>query len=510
MDLMEHQPQIPPFNRLYTSEQSRELDRQTISDFGIDGFTLMEIAASGAARRIASMQGENRTGLFLCGKGNNAGDALAVARYLVNEQNHRVTIILLFGESGLSEDCETNLQLLKKCRDAGQTITIEPYHGDINPNRFDYVVDGLFGTGLSGELRDPLPGLIRKINQSAALIYSMDIPTGLNGDTGNIHGSAISAHITFSFGTNKQGFYLNQGRELSGTVELVQLPFPKHLFPEPNTRLIDESLLESLHLPTREARHKYDGGVVHIIAGSSGLTGAAVMAAQSAWNRGAGAVILYSPAGLMPVYEHHLPEIIKISVGKTDDLFYKISHGDLILEHLQKKPGTLLIGPGIGKEETTGELVATILERHDGYTIVDADALFFFERIESVSPQIKRNWIFTPHIGEAKSSLNGSFTDCDAERLEWAESFTKKHQISLLLKGNPLFVTQPNEPPLITGYDTGMFNRAGFGDVLAGSAAAYLSITSSREKAIISALLDGYKRYQSADHIKPFSPEYLL
>ena len=507
---MEQHPQISPYNRLYTSEQSRELDRQTISDFGIDGFTLMEIAASGAARRIASMQSTHRTGLYLCGKGNNAGDALAVARYLVNEQNHRATIILLFGESGLSEACETNLKLLKKYRDAGHNITIEPYHNDINPNRFDYVVDGIFGTGLSGELRDPLPNLINKINQSATVTYSMDIPTGLNGDTGNIHGSAISAHITFSFGTNKRGLFLNRGRDLSGTVELVQLPFPKYLFPESDARLIDDSLFESLQLPTRKARHKYDSGVVHIIAGSRGLTGAAVMAAQSAWNRGAGAVILYTPAGLMPVYEHHLPEIIKVSVGKSDDHFYKKSHSDLILGHLQKKPGTLLIGPGIGKEETTGELVSTILKRHDRHTIVDADALAFFENLESVSTQKKQNWVFTPHIGEAKSSLNGNFSDCDAERLEWAKSFTNEHQITLLLKGNPLFVTQPDQSPLITEYDTGMFNRAGFGDVLAGSTAAYLSITSSREKAIISALLDGYKRYQSADHVKPFSPEHLL
>lgn len=507
---MGNSQQMPPFNRLYSSEQSRELDRQANSDFGIDGFTLMEIAASGAARRIASLQGEHRTGLYLCGKGNNAGDALAVARYLVNEQNHSVTIVLIYGESGLSEDCETNLRLLKKCRDAGQKITIENYSGEINPNRFDYVVDGLFGTGLSGELRDPLPELISKINQSAALIYSMDIPTGLNGDSGNIHGSAISAHITFTFGTNKKGFFLNRGPELSGTIELIQLPFPKHLFPEPDARLIDENLFDSLQLPTREARHKYDGGVVHIIAGSRGLTGAAVMAAQSAWNRGAGAVILYTPADLMPVYEHHLPEIIKVAVGKSSDAFYKESHANFIIENLEKKPGTLLIGPGIGKEETTGDLVAKILKTHEGLTIVDADALSFFNRFDSVSPDKKKNWIFTPHIGEAKSSLKGDFSDCDAERLNWAKSFTEAHQITLLLKGNPLFVTQPGHSPLITGYDTGMFNRAGFGDVLAGSTATYLSITSNREKAIIAALLDGYRRYQSADHIKPFSPENLL
>lgn len=503
-------PQIPPYNRLFLSEQARELDRQTISDFGIDGFTLMEIAASGAARRIASMQGEHRTGLFLCGKGNNAGDALAVARYLVNEQNHSATILLLFGENGLSEDCQKNLELLKKCKDAGLNISMEESNGKIIPNRFDYIVDGIFGTGFKGNLQEPLIELIENVNQSTAVIYSMDIPTGLNGDSGHIHGSAISAHITFTFGTSKRGFFLNRGKEFSGTVELIQLPFPKHLFPEPDARLVDENLFASLRLPIRDARHKYDGGVVHIVAGSRGLTGAAVMAAQSAWNRGAGAVILYTPAGLMPVYEHHLPEIIKAAVGKPDDLFYKKSHSDLILKHLKKKPGVLLIGPGIGKEESTGELVTTILKTYDGTAIVDADALSFFDRFKSVSPQQKQNWIFTPHIGEAKSSLNGNFSDCDSDRLAWAKKFTDSHQISLLLKGNPLFFTQPGQSPLITGYETGMFNRAGFGDVLAGSAAAFLSITSGPEKAIISALLDGYKRYQSEDHIKPFSPEHLL
>ncbi len=513
---MEQSNFLPLFNRLYTSEQSRELDRSTISDFGIDGFTLMEIAASGAARKIAVLEGKFRTGLYLCGKGNNAGDALAVARYLANEQHHNITVVLLFGESGLSSDCDKNLQLLKKCKSAGQNISIEEYNGEINPNRFDYIVDGIFGTGLTGNLRDPLPGLIDIINSSDTPAYAMDIPTGLNGDTGNTHGSAISAHTTFTFGSNKKGFYLNRGRELAGNIELIQLPFPNHLFPEADARLINETLLESMQLPVRDARHKYDGGVVHIVAGSKGLTGAAVMAAKSAWGRGAGAVILYTPSELMPVYEHHLPEIIKMEVGKPGDLFFKASHAQTIIGNMKKKPGTLLIGPGIGREETTGELVTNVLQSCEGFAVVDADALAFFDRVESVSDDKKMNWILTPHIGEAKSSLFGFFPDKDHDhkRLDWAKSFSETQQITLLLKGNPLFVTHPGQAPLISGYDTGMFNRAGFGDVLAGAIASYLSVTSDPEEALLAALLDGYIRYkklkQSSDYYEPFSPEHLL
>ncbi|MEX2463289.1 MAG: NAD(P)H-hydrate dehydratase [Balneolaceae bacterium] len=502
--------QIPESDRLYTASQTRQLDHRTIHEFGIDGFTLMEIAASGAAQQILNYQGENRTGLFICGKGNNAGDALAAARYLMNDSNHSASILLLFGDDDLSDDTQKNLNLLIKCQQAGANVTFIDSIHESDFNKTDYIVDGLFGTGLKGDLRDPVPDLIQTVNQSGLPVYAMDIPTGLNADTGDIHGSAIKATSTFTFGTQKIGFYLNQADQYTGSIHLIPLPFPRHLYEQPSARLIRGDLTSPHSISRKGARHKYDGGVVHIIAGSEGLTGAAILAARSAWKQGAGAVFLYSPSKLMPVYDLNLPNIIKVPVGNPSDSYFREDHAETIIQSLQNKPGALLIGPGLGKNSETGKLLKKIVQSHDGFVVLDADGLSFYDQFKKVPDNRKKKWILTPHIGEAKSFLNGDFTENDFSRHQWAQSFAENQNVTLLLKGNPLFVAQPGLESYITGYKTTMFNRAGFGDVLSGAIISILSITSNPETALISALLDGYQTYTDLDSSEPFSPEHLL
>jgi len=497
------------FERLYTSEQTRQLDDRTISEFGIDGFTLMELAASGAANKISDLHEKGSVGLYLCGKGNNAGDAIAVARYLANQADHKIYLLLLFGDDSLSENTQKNLRLLMKCKEGGADIIRLNSADESLPEEINYIVDGMFGTGLKGKLSPPVSNMVNRTNSNNFPVYSMDLPTGLNADTGLTHETAIRATKTFTFGTNKIGFYLNQADHFTGTVELIPLPFPNHLFENETARLISGEQSHTLPHVKRNAKHKYDGGVVHIIAGSEGLTGAAILAAKSAWKQGAGAVLLYSPHSLLPVYDLNLTTIIKISLGDDSDHFFKEKHGDMILKNLKEKPGTLLIGPGIGKHVETGKLVRKILDEHKGYTVIDADGLSFFNEFKTLDQSKRSRWILTPHIGEAKSSLGGNFSD-DSERVDWARSFADKYDVTLLLKGDPLFVARPNNPPYISGYKTDMFNRAGFGDILAGSIATKLSITKDPQAAVIGSLLNGYHTYKNFKSTKPFSPEDLI
>lgn len=499
---------IPHHLLLSTSAQSRSADKETIEEFGIDSFTLMEIAANGAASFIQAKENSHKKGFYICGKGNNAGDALATARYLADQASHKIHICLVFGDSDLSADAQKNLGLLKKLSRHNTDITFSDTVSGQNLSAADYVVDGIFGTGLHNDLRAPLPKLVQQINKTGKTVYSMDIPSGLNSDTGQIHGSCIKASYTITFGTNKIGFFLNSGTKYTGEVKFISLPFPRYL-QEHEAILVNTDLQESMPKITRQARHKYENGVVHIMAGSNGLTGAAIMAAKSAWKQGAGAVILYAPDKLLTVYETVLPQIIKVGIGKTGDSWFKESHSETILKHLKRKPGVLLAGPGIGTRKTTGDCLINVLSHFSGPVLLDADAISFWKELKNLPRKKKQNWLLTPHPGEINNYLKGNFKE-DFERLEWIRKFVTKHSCSFLSKGNPTIVFSPKEDVYISGYDTTIFSRAGFGDVLSGTIACYMGISKETILSVVHALNNGYKEYLQSNPAENFGPEHLL
>ena len=504
---MSRKPFIPNSLKLCTAAQSRQMDSDTISNFGIDGFTLMEIAASRAASKIHRKIKNHKTGLYICGKGNNGGDALAVARYLVNEANHSVSIFMVMGNENLSPDTQKNYSLLKNMNSEGADITFIDHLNDHPPSSFHYIVDGIFGTGLDGDIRSPINKIIDSINQTSTPVFAMDIPSGLNADDGTIHGVCIKADTTYTFGSNKIGFCLNNAIDYTGQVSFIDLPFPDHIR-QHEALLINDSLIKHLPLQERNGKHKYDNGVVHIFAGSEGLTGAAMMASKSAWKQGAGAVLLYSPKKLLNLYEVSLPQIIKISLGDDESSHLKPEYSPKILEQLQAKEGVLLIGPGLGSEPETGKCLKQILETYNGSVILDADALRFWDQFEAISKSRKAKWIITPHIGEAKKYLKANFNG-ERDRINWTKEFTRQHHCSVLLKGNPCIVSTIDNGLYLTGYDTGMFARAGFGDVLAGTFSAKLASSKSIDKAIIHSLITGYKKYCASKPGTVFGPEHL-
>jgi len=497
-------PDIPKSHQLYTADQSRNIDQKTIEEFGIDGFTLMEIAAKGAANTIQKITGLNRYGLFICGKGNNAGDALAAARYLVDNFDQKISIYFAFGSDDLSPDTQKNLELLQKLDQQGLPITFIDELTESDLNSCDYITDGIFGTGLNSDVRSPIDEVIQKINGAGKKVISMDVPSGLNSDTGLIQGVAVSADHTCTFGTQKMGLFLNDGPEISGKISFVDLPFPSYLRKDFVIRFDDE-LRSELPEVTRTARHKYESGVVHLVAGSKGLTGAAIMAAKSAWKQGAGSVMLYAPEKLLPIYESSLPNIIKVVLPDSDS--YDPDHTEIILNKISEKPGVLLIGPGIGLTTDAQKLALNLLKAYKGPAVIDADALSIWDQLKEFPIDQKKNWLLTPHPGEARNYLKLSFND-DYERFTNTRAFSKKHQLSLLMKGNPAYF-HTGEHSFISGYDTTPFSRAGFGDVLAGTIATKWGITKSIRWAPILALLSGYNTYKKSNS-SPFGPEHLL
>jgi len=476
------------FLRLCTAEQSRQLDHETIHSFGLSGTLLMEIAGLKASDIIHQITGKNAHGVYVCGKGNNAGDAFVIARYLSDSPKHKITICLISGDEQLSDDAAKNLDLLKKLADQSTNITFtEKLTADLL-EQADYIIDGMIGTGLQSELREPLLSAVVSINRAKPLTFALDIPTGLHCDTGQILGEAVLADHTITFGTNKIGFYLGSGPEYCGTIHFAELPFPEQ-FRSHAAVLIQSELKQEVKPYTSLADHKYDKGTVHIVAGSEGMTGAAIMSARSAWKAGAGAVILYCPKGLLNVYEQALPEIIKVPVGSSDHTHFRLEHALTIAKRLKEKPGPLLAGPGIGSSGNTQKFMVELVKSVNQPIILDADALLAWSELKKYATS---GWILTPHIGELKKSMKASFST-DDERLGITKKISKENGCTILSKGYPLIATVADNGTFITGYDTRIFSRAGFGDVLAGTIAGYLAVEKNETDAIIKSLINTFE-----------------
>lgn len=480
----------PISHYLLDTALSREIDRRTIDEMGIDGFTLMEIAGSSAAKRLLQQNKDLSHGLYLCGKGNNAGDALVIARYLL-QNNIRATLVLVSGTEDLAPDTDKNLSLLKKFNRGEQLTIIESWEDFDGEIPFNFIVDGLLGTGLNSNLRGDYAQAVEWTNKQSETVYAIDIPTGLHADSGQIMGCAIEAEHTFAFGGRKIGFYLEEGPSLTGTIDYCELPFPNRYKDKCTHFLLDKKWVPTNTTPA--GRHKYDTGVLYIIAGSEGLTGAAIMAARSAWAEGVGAVILVCPRGVLSIYEKNLPSIIKKPVGRQEDLFFKEKHVEEVLPISREKKGKILIGPGLGRDDSTVRFVAQFLAESTADAVIDADALWCLSELTDWPKPTEPNWIITPHPGEL-ANLTGNPIESDKKRLETVINYAREFDLTILSKGMPGIVGTPSGKNYLTNYDTRYFARAGTGDVLAGKTAAYFASDHKPDTSCAMALLNGKEK----------------
>lgn len=460
----------PQHSYLFSARESREIDRETITSFGISGFTLMELAAKGAADLIQRNHPATSRVLALCGKGNNGGDALAVVRRLAEEGYH-TDIYFPLGSENLSPDTLANFRLLQKLVEFGTAGTIRFLDKFPDPNSYNCIVDGIFGTGLERNVAGEPARIIEKINAaSGPYVYAMDIPSGLHSDTGKVMGVAVKAHFTCFFGTRKVGGYVGDSFDYCGTRVFTELPFPAYLMnPERPIQLLDTETpsVNYNHISVKPVAHKYENGNVYVVGGSPGLTGAVVMAANAAWSTGVGSVTVFAPEKLSAAYDKHFVEIMR-KVVPSDNAGNFIPEAEkLILEEVKRRPGVVIIGPGIGKKESAKKLVGTLLSKLDGVVVLDADGFTFLgdkKVMEAINPDIRL--IFTPHPGE-QQTVFGSVPASPNEALQMLNRLPCKANSVGLFKGLPSQVVSAARSH-VTGYDTRIFARTGYGDVLTG------------------------------------------
>jgi len=451
----------------------RALDRKAIDEIGIPGEQLMEEAGKGVAD-VADMFlkeiGGKKVAIF-CGKGNNGGDGFVAARHL-GGKGYSVDVFLVARMDELKGDARLNLERAVKLGIPVHEIDTPPVKLD-----FEMIIDAMFGTGFKGKVKNPYRNIIDKINNANIPVVSVDIPSGIDGDTGQDGGTSVYADATVTFAYPKLGHIFYPGRERTGELYTVDIGIPPELIEETSPRFfVDEPEEVACLLPRRfPDMHKGDAGKVLIVAGSKGMTGAAHLSAISCLRSGAGLAYLAVPEGLAPVLEMKATEAVKVYLPNIKNKFtISLRSLGVIYEYLSSVDA-LIIGPGLGRHHETREVVLRVAERTTIPTLFDADALFALAKERGIWEKIKAPYIITPHSGEFARIIDVPVEKVSANRLRSALEYKDMFAGGvLLLKGNPTIIAQGDKVYLNPTGNDGMAT-AGSGDVLSGLIGGFLA-----------------------------------
>jgi ADP-dependent NAD(P)H-hydrate dehydratase / NAD(P)H-hydrate epimerase len=464
--------------RLVAAEEMRALDRATIA-LGTPGHVLMERAGLGATealfRFLPFMRKRGRRAVVVAGKGNNGGDGFVIARAL-RRRGVRTEVFLLAGASDVAGDAERNLRAYIRGRgtmhEATRIDDLRLLGAALE--RADVVVDAIFGTGLNSAVSNFHADVIELVNASGVPVLAVDIPSGLNADTGQPMGTAIQAEATATFGFAKIGHVLFPGARLTGRLALVDIGLaPESVAAHPaETWLLDAAQAARL-VPLRSAEaHKGDCGHVLIIAGSHGKTGAAQLATRAALRSGAGLVTLVGPASLYPIYAGGVVEAMTDSLPDVDG---RIRFDEQCLRHLLEGKTTLLIGPGIGVDDEVRRVVRWLIEHTQVPTVLDADALNCVSDDTAMLNRATAPLVLTPHPGEMSRLARARTADVQADRVATARAFAQQHGCTVVLKGARSVIAAANRHAWINPTGNPGMASGGMGDVLAGVIAALLA-----------------------------------
>lgn len=492
---------------LYNTSQIRNLDGFAIKNLQVPGIVLMENAALGIYESIIERVNNIKCVGVICGKGNNGGDGYAVARHFSNA-GFDVNVISFGSEKELSNDCKTNYNILKSLSNHRKNLKIKSYKSvkDINWLKdCDVIVDAILGSGFVGKLKEPYSSIIKSLNKISTYKVAIDVPTGLNADTG--FGEIVfNSDLTVTLGEFKKGLFIGSGYEFCGEVVLKEIGIGRDYFDDinPDTYLIEpEDVYSSLPKRNKSA-HKYSAGKVLSIAGSYKYPGAAALTSQSALIAGAGASILAIPEGTKKLIHKNLLEVVVESYGNEKIKFFNLEG----LKSLNQKinwADVVAIGPGLGREvETVNAVKRFLVEQKFKFAVIDADALFACDR-EFLNKVNLKNCILTPHLGEFSQLIGVKSNLIDRDVISYGRDFSVKYKCILVLKGAPTIIFNSLGEAFINTTGNSGMAKFGSGDVLTGIITGLLSQNKNLEEAAITGV---YLHSLSADLLlneKPIS-----
>ncbi|MEI8124951.1 MAG: NAD(P)H-hydrate dehydratase [Parachlamydiaceae bacterium] len=454
--------------KVLSPQQMAHVEAEAIHN-GSSESDFMEEAGSGVALIVndyVEKYNINRTAILLCGKGNNAGDAYVTGINLLH-LDYEVFAVQVHPIEECSILCRQNYErFMNEGGNQADFLTEFPSAG--------IIIDGLFGTGFRGKVEEPYNALIALANSSGLPIIAIDIPSGLNGETGLVEGEAIIATETAFLGLPKTGFFLNDAWNFVGKLRYINFGLPDESIEnvEPDLILLSEDILKPLMPTIRRNRHKYEAGLVVGLAGSPGMPGAAMLASTAALRGGAGIVRLLHPDGIQAELSASPFELIRIPFHQND--------AKEIIAEMNSASATF-IGPGLGRTPQIRSLLANVLPHLEKPCVIDADALYILAEDDIKLP---KHTVLTPHHGEMMRLLNiVKKPAITMDFLSVCHDYAKKKGVTLVLKGAPTFILHPDLPISVNSTGDPGMATAGSGDVLTGLIAALLAQGMTQENA---------------------------
>lgn len=471
-----------------TASAMQEADRYTIDEYGIPSFTLMETAGRGTAESIQAAYGPlgGDAVVVLCGKGNNGGDGLVVARRLVRA-GARVHVVLTSAPDELRGDPAQNLSLLRQLKEEGSaghrlTITrlqdLNALADTVDPLAPRLYVDALLGTGLTSDVREPLRSLVDWVNERPAPTVAVDVPTGLHSDTGQVLGTAVRADRTVTMAAPKVGLLVGEGPAHTGPVEVVDIGIPSFVLDraaeDPGCVRQTTDAAVRAWWPTRaHDAYKYRVGTALVVGGAPGFTGAPKMAAWAAERSGTGYVTCACPETVHPALDGALTTVPTVPLPASEEEGIAPEDALDAVADAADQADALLVGPGLGRAPQTERFVRRLVETVDRPLVLDADGLNALAgHIDELAAHAEGQWILTPHAGEFRR-LAGEVDLTDRVRV--AQEYAQRWGAVCLLKGMPSVVAGPEGKTFVGSTGTPALATAGTGDVLAGQCVGLLA-----------------------------------
>jgi hydroxyethylthiazole kinase-like uncharacterized protein yjeF len=465
--------------KVATAAEMRELDRRTIEEYGLPGIALMENAGREVARKVAEILGEvaGRKVCIFAGKGNNGGDGFVAARHLA-AGGAAVTVFLAGSPEGVGGDARINLDVI-----AGSGADICQISGQRDLDRAalaatlaDCLVDALLGTGFRGEVGGDLAEMVKILNTAGKPVVAVDIPTGIDADTGQVCGVAVRASHTVTFAFPKPGLLLQPGADYAGELTVAGIGFPAKLLAE---AALPQSAITADYaralLPVRRPwAHKGTSGRVVVVAGAPGLTGAAALSATAAMRAGAGLVTLAVAESLNPIMAVKLTEVMTRPLPEAAGGCLGLAAVPVVGE-LAATADVLAIGPGLGRDSETAEAVRKIVAGVNCPLVIDADGLNSLAGYTDILLDAAALPVLTPHPGELSRLTGLPVATINADRLAAAREAAARFGAIVVLKGAGTVVAYPDGEAFINTTGNAGLATGGTGDVLTGVIAAFIA-----------------------------------
>lgn len=464
--------------RLATAEEMRQAERRATAELGVPSLVLMENAGRGAADAIERAFGPapgRRVGV-VCGKGNNGGDGLVVARHLAG-RGAAVEVWLIGAAADVRGDAAVNMDAARR---AGLPLTEVAGAPGLEALRrglasADLVVDALLGTGVSGAATGLIADAIAAINEAGRPVCALDLPSGLSADRGALLGPTVRAQLTVTFGLPKRGLYLHPGAAHAGRIEVADIGVPRAWLEQGLTVGLLEAEDVLAVLPTRPAdAHKGHYGHLLVVAGSIGKTGAAILACLGALRAGTGLVTCALPASQQPIVAARLAEAMTEPLPETGAQALSAKALDRLLE-LAGRMDAVAAGPGVGLDAETQATVRDLIRAAERPMVVDADALTALVGHLGTLREARGPRLLTPHPGEAARLLGRSIPEVQADRIESARRLARESGAIVALKGAGTVIAGPGGEVAINPTGNPGMATGGSGDVLTGVAGGFLA-----------------------------------